>query len=287
MRPQVIAAIIRKDLQLQWQLALIIAVLQFGTTLFFHEVTEFPGLHFPGFTPLLAPHNPLFWIGAALPALLSAVFIAVAVQVDAVTDARRDWLTRPISAGEIAAAKIALVLGVVFVPYTAGDLLFTLLNQADPALTLLPVLIILRNCLFGIMLAWLLSNMLQAVLAMIGLVTLSGLLLGFMMAVLATLYYVGRAHAGLPITGVPEIQPTLPNWPRVSLQTALVVVVTWPVLWLLLARRKVATARLLFFVAFVAAGTIPYTQMKVTEPVKKAKAAHLVIETPIRETRHE
>ena len=70
-RLSAIAAIIRKDLQLLWPLALAIVALQLGLTLFAHEVTAFPGARLPTDRAIFNIGNPLFWIGAGVPPVLS------------------------------------------------------------------------------------------------------------------------------------------------------------------------------------------------------------------------
>ena len=285
-RLQAIAAIVRKDLHLFWPLALTVATLQFVSTTFFHEVTEFPGLRTQAVHPILHTSNPLFWIGAILPALLAAILIFVVVQADALTDRRHDWLTRPIGAMEIVAAKIAFVLAVVFAPFTIGDMIFTFAHQADPSISMLPVAIMLRNCLFGILLAWLVSNLLQAALAAVGLLALAGLVTALVMAVLLFIYYAGRAHAGLPPSGVPVIHLSIPIWDRVAAQLALQVAVMWPTLWLLLARRKIGAARLVFIAAYSVSAIIPYTRSEMTTRPAATQSAPVAKFPPTLEVLH-
>lgn len=279
-RPQAILSIIRKDLQLLWPLALTIVIMQFLATAFFHEVTELIGTDR---SAAIQRGGLLFWLGALLPPLLSAIFIFLAVQADIATDTRHDWLTRPVSAIEIVVAKIALVLGVVLAPYFAGNVVFMLTTQADPAAVMLPVIVVLRNCLFGILLAWLVSSALQGVLAMVGLMTMMSLAMAVIIAVLAAFYYAGRVHAGLPPGGPPQIIATPPTWGRVSIQLAIQAAVMWPVLWLLLVRRRTGMARLVFAIAYVVGATFPFAQYKMAPPATTAQVAHAVIETPVKE----
>ncbi len=286
-RLQAITAIIRKDLHLVWPLALTVATLQFVTTTLLHEVTEFPGMPTQTAHPILHTSNPLFWIGAILPALLSAILIFLVVQTDALTDRRRDWLARPVGAAEIAAAKIALVLAVVFAPFAIGATSFTLIHHADPSVTMLPVAIMLRNCLFAILLAWLVSSLLQAALAGIGLMTLSALVAAIGMAFLAFLYYAGQAQAGLPVGGAPVLRSSVPIWSRVIAQLALQIAVMWPTLWLLLVRRRIASARLVFLAVYVVAVFIPYSQSEMTARPAAKRPAPIANSTSTPEAPHE
>lgn len=281
-----ITAIIRKDLQLLWPLALTIFVLQLGLTLFAHEVTEFPGARLPTDRAFLNWGSPIFWVGAGLPPILSGAFILLTVQADSVTDRRRDWLTRPVGALEIALAKIVLVLGVVFLPFALGTVVFTLAMQADPALTLLPVAIMLRNCLFGILLAWLVSSVLQAALALVGLMTVTAFLMALISAVAGAFYLAFRVHAGLPAAEAPPAETPLTAWPRILTQLVVVTAMMWPVLWLLLARRAVNTARLVFAAAYILVTAIPFSQLRRPSP-DVAAAALILPPAPHEETRHE
>jgi len=284
-RLSAIAAIIRKDLDLLWPLALTIFVLQLGLTLFLHEVTEFPGAGLPTDRAFLNARNPIFWVGAGLPPVLSAIFIVLAVQTDAASDRQHDWLTRPIGAFEIAAAKIALVLGVVFVPFALGTIVFTLTMQADPSLTLLPVAIMLRNCLFGILLAWLVSNMLQATVAMVGLMTTTAFLMAIIMAIGAAIYIAIRQHTGLPAGAPPDVETARTAWPRILIQLAAQVAVMWPVLWLLLERRRVVTARIVFAAAYLLVAAIPFSQLRQPQ-LGAALLAPVIHLTPAKEPIH-
>jgi hypothetical protein len=286
-RPHAIIGTIRKDLQLLWPLALTIVVLQFVTTAFFHEVTELIGAHLPADRALLGPKDVLYWLGAIVPPLLAAVFIFLAVQTDVATDTRYDWLTRPVGALEIVVAKIVLVLGVVLVPYVLGNVVFMLMWGVDPSVLWPPIVLVLRNCLTGIMLAWLVSSLLQAVLAMVGLAVTSGLVFAFVTAVLAALYYSARAHAGLPPGPPPEFARGGPAPLNLLVQLAMQAAEMSPVLWLLLVRRRKGPARLVFALVYLASSAYPLTQMTMTEPKKAAASAQSVIKAPHRETTHE
>lgn len=286
-RPQVIFATIRKDLQLLWPLALSVVVLQFVTTAFFHEVTELIGAHLPTDRAVLGYRDALYWLGAIVPPLLAAVFIFLAVQNDIATDTHHDWLTRPMGALEIVVAKIVLVLGVVLAPYILGNVVFMLMWQVDPSLLWPPIVLVLRNCLTGILLAWLVSSLLQAVLAMVGLATLSMLVMAFIIAVLAGLYFTARVYAGLPPGPSPEIAREGPAPGRLLVQLAIQAVAMGPVLWLLLVRRRVARARLVFAVAYLLGTAIPMAQTKMIAPTKSTHVTQAIVQTPIRETPHE
>jgi hypothetical protein len=219
-----------------------------------------------------------------VPPILSAIFIVLAVQTDAVSARRHDWLTRPVGALEIAAAKITLVLGVIFAPFALGTGIFTLAMQADPSLTLLPVVIILRNCLFGILLAWLVSGMLQATIALVGLMTTTAFLMAFITAIGAAFYLAIRTHAGLPPGEAPEAETALTAWPRILMQLAVQIAVMWPVLWLLLERRKVAAARWVFVAVYVLVSAIPFSALRKSPP-DASLAPRVIHLTPPEETR--
>ncbi len=283
-RISAITAIIRKDLELLWPLALSIIVLQLGVTLFLHEVTEFPGASLPTDRPFLNARNPIFWVGVGVPPVLSAIFVLVAVQTDAATDRHHDWLTRPVGALEIATAKIMLVLSVVFLPFALGTIVFTLVMQADPQLTLLPVAIMLRNCLFGVLLAWLVSSMLQATIAMIGLMTTTAFLTAIITAIGTAIYVAIRNHAGLAAGETAE-QTVLAEWPRILAQLAAQIAIMWPVLWLLLERRKVTTARLVFAGAYLLVIAFPFAELR-RPPPRAAALTPIIHLTPSGETRH-
>ena len=284
-RLSAITAIIRKDLELFWPLALTIFVLQLGLTLFLHEVTEFPGARLPTDRAFMNGANPIFWVGAGVPPILSAIFIVLAVQTDAATDRRHDWLTRPVNTFEIAAAKIALVLGVVFLPFALGTAIFTLAMQADPQLTMLPVFIMLRNCLFGVLLAWLVSSLLQAIIALVGLITTTAFLMAFVFAIATAVQVAVNMHTGLQVGGVSSAGTAITAWPRILTQTAITIAAIWPVLWLLLERRKVMMARLMFVAGYVVISAFPQTGVPRSAPDVSLSppAIHLA---PSGETQH-
>ncbi len=286
-RPQAIFVIIRKDLQLLWPLALTVVVLQFVTTAFFHEVTELIGAHLPTDRPVLGPNDVFYWLGAFVPPLLATVFIFLSVQADVATDTHHDWQTRPIDSLEIVIAKIAPVLGVVLVPYILGNVVYMLMRQVDPSLLWPPIVLVLRNCLTGIMLAWLVSSLLQAVLAIAGLITLMTLVMAAIIAVLAGFYFAGRVLAGLPPGPPPEIVQQGPAPGRLLIQLAIQAVAMWPVLWLLLVRRRVTLARVVFALAYIIGSTFPFAQMQMAPPAKAGSAAPAIVQTPNRETPHE
>lgn len=285
MRLRGMAAIIRKDLQLLWPLALSIVVLQFGLTVFMHEVTAFPGANLPTDRAFFNVRNPIVWIGVSLPPILSAIFIVLAVQNEAVTDRRGDWLTRPIGALEVALAKIILVLGVVFVPFALGTVIFTLTMQADPQLTMLPVVIMLRNCLFGILLAWLASSVLQAAFALVGLTTLTGVMMAIASAISVAIYVAAQNHLGIQEGVRPPPETPLTAWPRILIQLGMQIVVMWPILWLLL-RRRIMSARLLFAAAYVVASAIPFSQLRKPASARTAAIAPIVHLIPHEEVRY-
>jgi hypothetical protein len=284
-RLSAISAIIRKDLQLLWPLALAIFVLQLGLTLFLHEVTEFPGARLPTDRAFMNLRNPLFWVGAGLPPILSAIYIVLVVQTEAVADRRHDWLTRPIGALEIAIAKIVLVLGVVFFPFALGTTVFTLVMQADPQLTMLPVAIMLRNCLFGILLAWLVSSLLEAALAAVGLMTITGIVTAGVAAVGTAIYVAARNHLGIQEGAAPAAETALTAWPRILTQLAVQIALVWPVLWLLL-RRKIMSARLVFASAYLLMTAIPFSQFRKPASNDAALRAPVVHLAPHKEIIH-
>jgi hypothetical protein len=284
-RLSAIAGIIRKDLELLWPLALVIFVLQLGLTLFAHEVTEFPGARLPTDREFLNWDSPLFWVGAGVPPILSAIFIVLAVQADAASDRRHDWLTRPVGALEIAIAKITLVLGVVFLPFAAGTIIFTLVMQADPSLTLLPVAIMLRNCLFGIMLAWLASSLLQATIAAVGLITAAAFVTAFVTAIAAAFHLAFQHHTGAPVGEASVSETALTAWPRILIQLSAEIVLLWPVLWLLLVRRRIGAARIVFAAVYFLGSAIPYSALRKPAP-DTAVSTPLIHPAPAEETRH-
>jgi hypothetical protein len=280
-----IATIIRKDLQLLWPLALTIAVLQFGLTVFMHEVTAFPGARLPTDRAFFHAGNPIFWVGAGLPPVLSGIFIVLAVQGEAVTDRRHDWLTRPIGALEVALAKIALVLGVIFVPFALGTTIFTLATQADPQLTMLPVAIMLRNCLFGVLLAWLVSSLLEAALAFVGLMTITGVMMAIVTAIGMAIYVAVRTHLGIQEGATPAAETPVTAWPRILIQLAIQIALMWPILWLLL-RRRIMSARLIFAAAYILASAIPFSQVRKPASGRAAVTAPIIHLTPYQEVRY-
>lgn len=275
-----ITATIRKDVQLLWPLALSTFVLQLVIQSTLHTAFDYAGIE----TPIGArPGVLLFWLGIALTPLLSTVFVLMTIHTDIATDARHDWLTRPVGTLDLVAAKTALVLAVVAVPAVIGNTIFVLANGRELAEMLLPVAILLRNCLMGIMLFWMVSSALQAVFTLLGLTVLTTFVTALMLAVLSAFYLAARASAGLPPGELPEFRGTLPVIGRVAIQLIWVAAMMWPVLWLLLVRRRKTWARLLFALVFVVVTSLASLQARPPAP----DGSHFSAYTPLRETSYE
>jgi hypothetical protein len=161
-----VAAIIRKDLRALWPFALTLALVQLVMSAFFHFAQDYPDVildigesHIP-----LAP--TLFGLHLVGLPIAVATFIVLLVQRDPATDARNDWMTRPIWALDIVAAKSLVILAVVLVPSVIGNFAYVTTHgnvSIDTATG--PIMLTLMGCIFMLVVAWLASSPVQALLA--------------------------------------------------------------------------------------------------------------------------
>jgi len=61
----------------------------------------------------------------------------------------------------------------------------------------------------------------------------------------------------------------------------------WPTLWLLLVRRRIASARLVFLAAYLVAAAIPYAQSEMTPRPAAKRPAPVATSTSTPEAPHE
>jgi hypothetical protein len=221
----VLGAVLRKDLQALWPLAVLTVALGVINALYpaLDRLTQ--GL-FP-----TAVH------------LLCALLIVAAVHQDSTSDVRRDWLTRPVSRGDLLLAKAAFVVLLVFVPivlaklganlangYSAGEALLAA-TTIDPVLVLvgLPALIAIAATT---------ATPLQAIAVAIGL--FAGILLIVATGIAAGVYSFG-----------PEIAVLGTGWIGLVIVAIATAGATIAVLGLEYGFRKTTAARTVFLGAIV------------------------------------
>jgi hypothetical protein len=161
-----VAAIIRKDLRALWPFALTLALVQLVISAFFHVARDYPDItldigasHIP-----LAP--TLFGLHLVGLPIAVATFIVLLAHRDPATDARNDWMARPIWALDIVAAKSLVILAVVLVPAAIGNFAYVTMHDnvsIDTATG--PIMLTLMGCIFMLVVAWLASSPVQALLA--------------------------------------------------------------------------------------------------------------------------
>lgn len=160
-----IAAIIRKDLRALWPFALTLAVLLLVLQTFFRVPPDYPDvmLDFGQSQLHLAPVMLLFH-ALGMPVVV-ATFIVLLVQQDPATDARNDWMVRPISVLDLVAAKGLVILAVVLSPSGIGNFAYVTTHDLSIAYATGPIVLMLIGCIFMLVVAWLASSTVQALLA--------------------------------------------------------------------------------------------------------------------------
>lgn len=221
----VVGAVLRKDLQALWPLAVLTVAALLVNALY------------PALGRLTQGSFP------SAVYLLCALLIVAAVHQDPTSDVRRDWLTRPVPRGDLLLAKAAFVMLLVFVPivlaklganlahgYSAGEALLAA-TMIDPVLVLvgLPALIAIAATT---------ATPLQAIAVAIGL--FAGILL-----VVATGVAVGVYSFG------PEIAALGTGWIGLVVVIVTTVGATITVLGLEYGFRKTTAARIVFLGAIV------------------------------------
>jgi hypothetical protein len=116
-----VATLLRKDLRLFWQFAVLLAALI--------ALVEFPGL-----LQQMGPIGPLLRLATSLGTIL---LILVVFQEDAVASVRHDWLTRPIPGSTQLLAKLLFVLLVIVAPAILGGIAMNLFKGRSLAESLL------------------------------------------------------------------------------------------------------------------------------------------------------
>lgn len=259
----VVAAIIRKDLRALGPFALALGLTMLIVSAFFHEVDDYPGVRLRFGEGQLDVDGLLFLCSVTFLPIAGAIFIVMLVQQDRATDARHDWLSRPIRAGEIVLAKVLVVAAVVMAPSIVGNSFYVMNNIAPIDHLIGPVFTAFMGCVVFLVLGWLCSGPMQALLAPIILA----------LASLAIFIPVARvmspaADVLIPVVGdevvvIPETPPAPADaaasvdaaWAMTLTLLASVMIVALlasaVVLWLLLERRQVLRARLAFLGFFV------------------------------------
>jgi hypothetical protein len=160
-----IAAIIRKDLRALWPFALTLAALLLIMSALFRVPSDYPEvmLDFGASQLHLAP--VMFLLNAfGLPAVV-AIFIVLLVHQDPATDARNDWMVRPISALDLVTAKTLVILAVVMIPSAIGNFAYAMSHPLSVDAATGPIVLTLIGCIFMLVVAWLASSPVQALLA--------------------------------------------------------------------------------------------------------------------------
>jgi Ca2+-binding EF-hand superfamily protein len=160
-----IAAIVRRDARALWPFALVLALVQFTMAALFHEQADYPEVLLDlGDSQLHLAAVMLVVHTVGLP-IAVATFIVLLAHQDPATDARNDWMARPIWALDVVAAKALIILAVVVVPSLLGNVTYMLMRDAAAEVVTGPLVITLIGCIFMLVVAWLSSSTVQALLA--------------------------------------------------------------------------------------------------------------------------
>ncbi len=168
--PRAIFAIIAKDTRLLWPFALVLALAQFVLTALFLEKEGYSAA-IPDFGDIQITLELFHTTGMPI---LMAIFIATLIHTDPATDVRNDWMSRPISPLDIVIAKALGVIAVIIVPLVAGSIVYGLSHPAvDSDELALMFFLTMIGCTFMLVLAWLASSPVQALIAPFGLAILA------------------------------------------------------------------------------------------------------------------
>lgn len=265
-RPGVIVSIVRRDLHGIWPLALALALTQLAVSAFFQVQADYPSIVVRfGESQLHVDAMLLALSQILLPAAI-VLLLLVIVQHDIAAAMQHDWLTRPIAPLEIVAAKLLLIMALLVSPMILGGLAYMAMKDASPADVLMPAATALTCGLFIMMLAWLFSSPVQALLGFLTLMCIAVLIAALTLAAVIALGMSSAHAAGLPIDVRPSLSAPPPNWATTSVQLAIQIAAAVIVLWLLLARRSVFAARRVFFVGFALSMIVVFAQFGVTFP---------------------
>jgi hypothetical protein len=164
--PRTIAAIIRKDLRALWPFALAMAAFVLTVMALFRTQADYPEV-------VLDIGASQLHLGAVLMLITTfglpigvATLIVLLVHQDPAADTRNDWMARPISALDLVAAKALVILAVLLIPTTVGDFIYAAAHDnVSINVTMGSIVSNLIVCIFILVVAWLSSSPVQALLA--------------------------------------------------------------------------------------------------------------------------
>lgn len=137
--PSIIGQILRKDWKLFWPHALVVAAVLIGVRLYLRDdlaAQPHEDISLLSVGLALGLRDVSLKLGATGSLLLAGtaafLFITLVIQDDAVSDARSDWLARPIPRNVMFLSKAALIIGVIHVPVLVADMLWSLFLGFTP-----------------------------------------------------------------------------------------------------------------------------------------------------------
>jgi hypothetical protein len=161
-----IAAIIRKDFRALWPFALALAAFVLTMTALFRVQADYPDVVLNIWASQLHLAPLLFLLNAFGLPVGVATFIVLLVHQDPATDARNDWMVRPISALDLVAAKGLVILAVALIPAAVGYSIYaTTHDNVSIEVAIGSIVGSLIVCIFIMVVAWLSSSPVQALLA--------------------------------------------------------------------------------------------------------------------------
>ncbi len=284
-----IAAIIRKDMRALWPFALALAVFVLTVMALFRTQADYPEVVLDIGASQLHLGAVLMLVSAfGLPVGI-ATFIVLLVHQDPATDTRHDWMVRPISPLDLVAAKALVILAVLLIPSTAGDFIYAATHDNVPLdVTMGSIVGNLFVCIFVLVVAWLASSPVQALLAplVLGIAALL-LALSLGLAIRAGVLDMDAMRTTAPLE-MPAVEtgqagqdstqgvrssaagrptPTIDlTWAVLIAEFLLMLGAAGVVLWLLLVRRRLFAARMTFLGFFVGAILIMLLQGAVSAP---------------------
>lgn len=246
-RPRAVAAIIARDLATLGPYAVFGAIGMFTAAALVHTEADLSAL-VTSLPFLDAVVKALLWGG--LPVVM-AIFLILLAQTNVASDTRHDWLIRPLAPLELAAAKAVQVGAVIVAPMFLGNLVYMVTKGGSFAEASELLLLVTTCCVLVLTAAWLASTPFRAVLSVLGAIVVMALAVVLAEIIKTALSYM-LAFGGerVEVTPFPNLDD---NWIVSAAMGVSLYVAAGVALWLLLARRKRATARWVFFGYFAIA----------------------------------
>jgi Ca2+-binding EF-hand superfamily protein len=168
-----VKAVIRKDMRTLWPLATAVAGMTLLASVFTHE-PPFSDLTIRFGRDVSIEVGQLLWGLIFIITLVGAVlFVVMLAQQDRATDARNDWMARPIKAGELVLAKAMTLAAMVLAPMALGVVIAVMTGKLGGDVAIYNWVFAVMACAMFLTIGWLCSGTIQAILATVGVVILT------------------------------------------------------------------------------------------------------------------